>query len=323
MPIDPQLRRMLGALSLAPASASDLAGRRAAFRRLMAMAERCDAAVELRDYCVTGASFPLVLRLYSPSSARGLLPGLVYLHGGGFVCGDLATHDALCRAICAASGCRIVAVDYRLAPEHRYPAALEDAEAAILWTISQAAALEIDPARIGIGGDSAGATLAAAVARKLARSHSGCLALQFLLCPILDWAGAIAGAAETANPYLIDADTMAQELELYLPPGVDARDPAISPLRSDEWYGLPPALIHTAEFDPVCETGNAYADRLRAAGVAVRSTCHYGMTHLFYGFGQWLPYARIALQHIGAELGAALRGDFSGTAEATSCAVAF
>jgi acetyl esterase/lipase len=301
MPLDPAMRRLVAALSLTSGPPCGVDGRRAAFRGLMGLTAGTDAPVSVRDLAA-----PVPLRLYAPDGLGAVLPCLIYLHGGGFVCGDLDTHDALCRAIAVEASCRIVSVGYRLAPEHRFPAALDDAAAAAAYVFAEARALGIDPERVAIGGDSAGATLAAALTLRWAKERPGRIAAQLLLCPILDWAADPASRPARGPGDLFDAGMLQEELRCYLPAGADARDPAISPLRATEWRGLPPAIIHTAEFDPVRGEGALYADRLRTAGVAVRHTCHLGMIHLFFAFGRLVPYARAAVREIGAELCAAL-----------------
>ena len=197
MALDPAIGRVMRALALAPASTVKETGqaaierRRAAFRGLMRFAETGARIARVEDRVVPGPGGAIPIRLYAKGGAAApMLPGLIFLHGGGLVCGGLDTHDALCRALCEASGCAVIAVDYRLAPEHPFPAAIEDAEAATLHVLDGAAAFGLDPARIAIAGDSAGATLAAVVCQRVARARPGALALQVLLCPILDWARA-------------------------------------------------------------------------------------------------------------------------------------
>ncbi|MEO6748843.1 MAG: alpha/beta hydrolase, partial [Casimicrobiaceae bacterium] len=216
MPLDPHIKRLLGTLSLAEArdpAATGLWHRRDAFRALMRLSETGCRVSHVEDRLVPGPDCPVPVRVYTPPDAlRDRLSGLIYLHGGGFVCGDLDTHDALCRSLCAATGCRLIAIDYRLAPEHRFPAAIDDAHAATVWIIDHAGELGLDPARIAIAGDSAGATLAAVVCQRLAATHPGGLALQVLLCPILDWAADTPSRRDFARGYLLDRDVMAREL---------------------------------------------------------------------------------------------------------------
>jgi acetyl esterase/lipase len=309
MPLDPHVRRLMDALSLTETRDPVLADpqrRREAFRELMRLSETGTTVAGIEDRLVRGPAGRLPIRIYTPLGAARVTPCIVFLHGGGFVCGDLDTHDALCRTICDETGCRLISVGYRLAPEHPFPAAVQDAEAVTVWVIEQAEALGLDPARIAIAGDSAGATLAAVICQLVSRTHPGTLALQLLLCPILDWAEDTVSRRDFGRGYLLDRGAMARELACYLPAGYDACHPHVSPFRVADPRGQPPAHIHTAEFDALRDEGYAYAERLRSAGVAVRHTCHQGMIHLFYGLGRLVPYARAALRSIGADVRTAL-----------------
>jgi acetyl esterase/lipase len=309
LPLDPHVRRVVDTLSLTQARAPAAVGlerRRAAFRGLMRLSETGSPVAGVEDRTLPGPAGPLAIRVYTPRDAPpGALPGVVYVHGGGFVCGDLDAYDALCRTLCDETGCRLIAVEYRLAPEHPFPAAVDDVHAATRWVLDHADALGLDPARIAIAGDSAGATLVAVACQLLAATHAGALAFQVLLCPILDWAGETASRLEFARGYLLDRGVIAEDLACYLAGGGDALHPRVSPLRAADLSGQPPAYIHTAEFDPARDEGGAYADRLRRAGVAAHHTLHRGMVHLFYGFGRLVPYARVAHRQIGAQVRAA------------------
>ncbi|HVY14541.1 MAG TPA: alpha/beta hydrolase [Rhodopila sp.] len=301
MPLDPHIKRLLRTLSVAGTVADPgITQRRDAFRGLMRLSEIGSqvGAIEQRD--LAGG---VTIRLYAPRNAdSGRLPALVYFHGGGFICGDLDTHDPFCRTLCEVTESRIVSVLYRQPPEHRFPAALDDALAAAGWVIDHAEEIAVDPTRIGIAGDSAGGTLAAAVCSHVARTRPGVLALQLLLCPILEANADTVSRREMGQGYLVETRGLAEEMAHYLPPGTDPLHPDISPLRQPELRHLPPTVIHTAEFDPLKDEGAAYAERLRQAGVDVRYTCHPGMVHLFYAFGRVVPYARQAHRQIGAEV---------------------
>jgi acetyl esterase/lipase len=218
----------------------------------------------------------------------------------------VATHDWIARTLANSGACRVVSVDYRLAPEHPFPAALDDALAAVTHIAAHAVHFGIDGSRLGICGDSAGGTLAAATAQAVARIGSPRLALQVLICPILDYSRATPSRRDLASGYLIDQATLDHDLLHYAPPGADPADPRISPLRADDVAGLPLTLIHTAEFDPLRDEGRDYFERLRRAHSAVSYTCHPGMIHLFYGLGAVIPYARTAFEQIGGEIRAAL-----------------
>ena len=297
-----RLLKMLAATGQGAGAARTPAERR---RGLDSLAELFDTppdkAVEATDLTLPGPAGPLGAQLYAPAAAaQGLI---VYFHGGGWVAGSLATHDGVCRRLAIGSGLKVLAIDYRLAPEHPFPAALDDALAAVRWAGASAEALDFDPARLVVAGDSAGAGLAAAVAQSADRPP---LALQLLICPILNLAGDSASRRAFAEGYFLDPATMAADLADYCGPTADLRDPRLSPLLAERLTGLPPALIHTAEYDPFRDEGEAYARRLRDAGVAVRQTRHGGMIHYFYALPRAIPYAAEALAGIGAEIGAVL-----------------
>jgi len=261
----------------------------------------------IEDRTVPGPGGALGVRIYTPLEPKGpTLAGLVYFHGGGLVAGSVETHDSIARALANAGACRVVSVDYRLAPEHPFPAALDDALAAVTHIGAHAASFGIDGARLGICGDSAGATLAAATAQAVAQIGSPRLALQLLICPILDYSRSTASRRELASGYLVDQATLDHDLLHYAPPGTDPADPRISPLRADDVAGLPRTVIHTAEFDPLRDEALDYFERLTRAHAEVSYTCHPGMIHLFYGLGAVIPYARTALVQIGGEIRAAL-----------------
>ena len=279
--------------------------RRRGLEHLKAMAEDPpDPAVTSQDLTVDAAAGPIGMRLYDPGGAPG--PVLVYFHGGGWVAGDLETHDGLCRRLALAARIKLLAVDYRRAPEHTFPAPIEDGLAAMRWLVEQAAGLGVDPARIGIGGDSAGAGVAAAVALILRDAGGPAIALQLLICPILDVARESPSRREFAEGYFLDHATMAADLADYLPPGADPADPRLSPLLAEQLDGLPPALVHSAQYDPFRDEAAAYAQRLAAAGVSVQLTEHAGMIHYFYALPRAIPYARDAAEAIGTQLRALL-----------------
>jgi acetyl esterase/lipase len=298
---------MLAASAAADALPQTPNERRDAFRKLMSLSDGGEAVGGVEDRSLPGTDGPLGVRIYTPlGSGSEPLPALIYFHGGGLVSGSLDTHDGVCKPLANAAGCRLFSVDYRLAPEHKFPAAVTDGCAATTWIARHAADLRIDRERIAVGGDSAGAALAAVVCQLAGRAQGVRLAAQLLLCPITDFAGETESRRAYAEGFLLEKQTMERDLEQYLPAGVDAADPRVSPLRAAYVGDLPPAYIHTAEFDPLRDEGRAYAGRLAGAGVEVHYTCHPGMIHLFYGMARAVPYARTAIQRIGAEIGAAL-----------------
>lgn len=311
MPLDPRVRRFLDALAAGnppDVRSATVEQRRIGLAELMKFGGREPAVDEVEDRTLPGPAGPLAIRLYTPLHTKntGVLPGLVYFHGGGLVAGTVATHDGVARSLANASASRVISVEYRLAPEHPFPAALDDALAAVRHVGAHAAEYGIDAERLGICGDSAGATLAAATCQTAARSGSPRLALQVLICPILDYSGSTESKRGLASGYLVDQATLDHDLEHYLPAGIDPADPRISPLRAADVAGLPRTLIHTAEFDPLRDEGRDYFERLARTRAQVSYTCHPGMIHLFYGLGGVIPYARTALEQIGGEIRAAL-----------------
>src|SRR5580698_958836 len=311
MPLDRSARRLLGMLAATggAVSGASLADRRAALAALAQVADEVSTTVSTEHRSIPGPAGPLALRIYAPhETTNGPQPALVFFHGGGWVAGSLDTHDGFCRRLCEAAGYRIIAVDYRLAPEHPFPAALMDCLLAVNWVANHAAALGLDRSRIAVGGDSAGAGLAAAVTQ-IARDAGGpAIALQVLICPILD-VGRRTGSRETfGDGYFVSRAAFKRDLSDYVPAGVGADDQRLSPAHAAGLSGLPPALIHTAEFDPFRDEGEAYAEALRGAGVAVDQVRHPGMIHYFYALARAIPYAEAAAGVIGAQMRTSLDG---------------
>jgi acetyl esterase len=232
---------------------------------------------------VPGQAGPIPARIYVPGGlvAGAAAPLVVYFHGGGWVIGDLDTHDGVCRFLAAAAGTAVLSVGYRLAPEHPFPAAVEDAWAGFAWALANAAALGIDPARIAVGGDSAGGNLAAVVSL-LAKAGGGPMpAMQLLIYPPADAAAELPSRKLFREGFLLTKEDMDTFQRHYLPPGTDAADPRASILLAPELAGLPPAYVATAGFDPLRDEGEAYALRMREAGVRVALRRHPGLIHSF------------------------------------------
>jgi acetyl esterase len=311
VPLDPRVNRFLGLLAAGkPPNALEttVEERRLGLVELMKFAGPDVPVGHIENRTLPGpGAHPLAVRVYTPEGpASAILPGLIYFHGGGLVAGSVETHDRIARALANGGACRVVSVDYRLAPEHPFPAALDDALAAVTYLGAHAADFGIDAARLGICGDSAGGTLAAVTCQTVARIGSPPLALQLLICPILDYSRMTASRRDFASGYLVDQATLDHDLLHYARPGTDPADPRISPLRAPDIAGLPRTLIHTAEFDPLRDEGRDYFERLARAHSEVSYTCHPGMIHLFYGLGAVIPYARTAFEQIGGEIRAAL-----------------
>ncbi|HEX3497737.1 MAG TPA: alpha/beta hydrolase [Stellaceae bacterium] len=258
---------------------------------------------EVVERSIDGPGGKLALRLYRPlgSPADAALPALVYFHGGGWTIGDLDTHDVICRLLASRAGCAVVAVDYRLAPEAKFPAAVEDCWAATRWVREQGAAIGVDPQRIAVGGDSAGGNLAAVVAL-LARDADLGLAFQLLIYPATDFANDKPSHELFAEGYMLTRTGIAWFTGNYLVGPADTADWRASPLRAASLAGVAPALVVTAGFDPLRDEGKAYAERLAAAGVPVRYVCYDGMIHGFFGMTGKIDTARHAIDEAGAAL---------------------
>jgi acetyl esterase len=232
---------------------------------------------------VPGQGGPIPARLYLPGGlpAGEPTPLLVFFHAGGWVIGDLETHDGVCRFLAAAAGTAVLALDYRLAPEHPFPAAVEDAWAGFAWATANAAQIGVDPARIGVGGDSAGGNMAAVVSL-LAKAVGGPLpAMQLLIYPPTDSAGDLPSRNLFSDGFMLTKGDMDSFEGHYLPPGTDKTDPRVSVLLAPDLGGLPPAYVATAGFDPLRDEGEAYALRMREAGVQVALRRHPGLIHGF------------------------------------------
>jgi acetyl esterase len=251
------------------------------------------AVDEVRELVADGPHGPIALRLYRHGTAAGLRPVLAFFHGGGWVIGDLDTHDTLCRELAIASGCAVVSVDYRMGPEHPFPAAVEDACAATRWLAAQAGSLGLDATRLAVGGDSAGGNLAAVVA--LALRGTVPLAFQLLIYPATDQHPTHDSRQRNAQGYLLTADTMSWFHDHYITDPALDDDWRTSPLRADSLAGLPPALVLTAGFDPLRDEGVAYAQRLSEAGVRASLVSFERQIHGFILMGRVIDEANEAV----------------------------
>lgn len=291
MPLDPDAERYLerlAALGAPPVTELEPAEVRLAAEATAAdLFGPTDAVGAVIDQALPG---PVRIRVYRPAGGARGLPALVYFHGGGWVAGSLDTHDGVCRALCARTPCAVVSVDYRLAPEHRFPAAVEDAWAATAWVAEHAGSIGGDASRIAVGGDSAGGTLAAVVALR-ARDHGLALGLQLLVYPATDHDLETPSYREFASGYGLTRDGMRWYWGHYLGPDGDGSRPEASPLRADDLTGVAPACVLTVEFDPLRDEGEAYAERLRAAGVPVERRRAAGLIHGAYRMPGAIPRA--------------------------------
>jgi len=284
MSVDPEVQVLLDLMAASGASLLSTVSVEDARNVMDVMARFVDLEPEqvarVEDRLIPGAAGQIPVRVYTPQGA-GPFPVLVFLHGGGFVLCSIETHDELCRAFTNGAGCIVVSVEYRLAPEHKFPAAVDDCYAATRWVAENASGIGGDPARIAVGGDSAGGNLAAVVAH-LARDGGGpSLVYQVLIYPATSFVTDMPSRRENAEGYFLTEADMQWFSGHYLRSEADARDPRVSPLEARDFSGLPPALVITAEYDPLRDEGEAYAARLREAGVPAVYTCYEGMIHGF------------------------------------------
>jgi acetyl esterase len=256
------------------------------------------AAVE--DIEITQHAHSVTARIYRPAETDELASAVLYFHGGGWVIGSVTTHDAYCRQLAAASGSVVISVDYRRAPEHRFPAAAEDAYAAVCWTVKHAERLRVKANRLAVAGDSAGGNLAAA-ATLMSRDRAGPpIVLQVLVYPVLDFDFERPSYTEFADGYLLSRASMIWFWEQYFGDTSGSIDPLAAPLRAESLSRLPPALVITAECDPLRDEGEAYARRLQQAGVAAKLVLYEGMIHGFARRTKFFTKAQHALDEVAA-----------------------
>ena len=311
MPLDPDAQRVLDLIresgrppyeTLQPAEAREL------YRRGRTVLQPDPPPVaEVRDLEAPAPHGALKLRLYrGAGTAPGrALPTLVFYHGGGWVIGDLDTHDGVCRHLANAAGCAVVAVDYRLAPEHKFPAAVEDCVWATEWIAKQGAALGLDPTRLAVGGDSAGGNLAATVCLAARERGAPSVMFQVLIYPAVDMAMTHESHRQHTAGLPLTHATAAWFRDLYLRTVADQADWRASPLRAGDLRGLPAAYLLTAGFDPLCTEGEVFAQQLKAAGVPVTLRQWPAQIHGFITMGRIIAASSRALDDVGQALAAA------------------
>jgi acetyl esterase len=300
-----QEKGVLPPQSLAPSEARRLYRERAGYTQ-----PPKPAVALARDLAIPGPGGPIPARLVRPhgSDDRAALPVLVFFHGGGWVIGDLDTHDTLCRELANGAGCAVLNVDYRLAPEHRYPAAVDDAVAALQWVAAQAPPLGLDASRISVGGDSAGGNLAAVTALVARDAGGPALRFQLLIYPVTDLRRGSDSYRTQASGYTLSADSMAYFCDQYLGGrGPSAQtDWRASPVLHPDLSRLPPALVLVAGYDPLHDEGVQYADALSAAGTPATLVGFERQMHGFILMGAVLDEAHVAVQLCAAQLRQAL-----------------
>jgi acetyl esterase len=318
VPLDPQIEKILYWAQRANAPSFESIGAQAA----RAFYERTALTLEIAAremHQVQGHALALdgrtiTMRQYSPRPHGWAepMPALLYFHGGGFTIGSIDTHDRICRMLAADADCLVFSVDYRLAPEHPFPAAVDDAFDSLHWLLAQADALGVDRQRIAVGGDSAGGTLAAACAIH-ARDRAIPLALQLLIYPGTSGGQGTESHRRLATGYLLDADVIRWFLGNYVPGAVDRDDWRFAPLNAPSLARVAPAWIALAEYDPLVDEGLDYAERLRTAGVAVDCTVYAGMVHAFFQHAGFVLAARKAHSDASAALSAAFAAAADGS----------
>lgn len=266
-----------------------------------------ESVADVKNLDIPGPAGQIPLRIYTPKGT-GHFPVLVFFHGGGFVICNLDTHDSICRALSNGASCIVVSVDYRLAPEHKFPAAVDDAYAATQWVGLNADRINGDPNRIAVGGDSAGGNLSAVVSL-MARDRGGpSLIYQLLIYPVTNLSSFDTDShRQHGEGYILTRDGMGYYRDHYIEHKEELKNPYASPLLARELTGLPPALVITAQFDVLTDEAEAYANRLKEAGVQVKYICFDGMIHAFFSLPTVIDRAREAMD----EATAALRSTFT------------
>ncbi|UOE57424.1 alpha/beta hydrolase [Bacillus sp. CMF12] len=286
MALDPQAKFLLEQMEAAGAPPmSQLSPEEARLTiDFSALAGEPEEVGKIENRKIAGPGGEIPVRIYTPKG-EGPFPALVYYHGGGWVIGDLETVEVPCRLLTNLANCVVISVNYRLAPEHKFPAAADDSYAAVKWVAENAASIGVDPSRIAVGGDSAGGNLAAVVALMARDKGEISLAYQMLIYPVTNHSYATESYTENADGYLLTKDSMEWFWNHYLLNEEDGKNPYASPLQAKDLSGLPPALVLTGEFDPLRDEGEAYAERLKEAGVQVETKRYDGMIHGFF----WMP----------------------------------
>jgi acetyl esterase len=299
-PVDPGLEVVLALVNAPEAKAMvDMTPQEAreSFKLLSAVAGEPPAGLDVAGRSIPGPAGEIPVRVYLPADG-GPTGVLVYFHGGGFVIGDLDTHDDTCRRFAVGAGCAVVSVDYRLAPEAPAPAAVDDCWAATTWVVEHRAELGASGLPVAVGGDSAGGNLSAVVAQR-AVAEGVDLAAQVLIYPAVDATGDTDSHRRNGEGYFLTTETMAWFFGHYAAGGASPDDPAVAPIRAtdDALTGVAPALVHVAGYDPLRDEGIAYADRLRGLGVEVELREYPTMIHGFYGMGALTPVVDDAFAH--------------------------
>jgi len=310
MPLDPQARALLDQMAAAGGQPFYRLSVEEARQAVLAFAQlggEPEPVASVEDRELPGPDGPIPVRIYTPEGG-GPFPVLVYFHGGGWVVCDIDSHDPVCRSLARGTGCVVVSVGYRLAPEHKNPAAADDCYAATQWVMNNTSHINGDPNRVAVGGDSAGGNLAAVVTL-MARDFGGRAPMfQLLIYPVMDYLSGTPSYEQNAEGYFLTKEDMVWFWNHYLNDEGEAPNPYLSPLRAGSLAGLPPALVITAEFDPLRDEGELYVARLREHGIAAELVRYDGMIHGFFSMAGVLHQGRNALELAAARLRSAFGG---------------
>ena len=306
MTLDARVKKFLNRLNAGPKlpiAEMTVAARRNALAELLVMGATPADHLASWDDVIPSESGSLAVRIYSSNDAISENePTILYVHGGGLVAGDLDTHGGIAKALAMNTGYPVVSLSYRLAPEHPFPAALQDVSSAVQYLARRSGQSAASQRTIVVVGDSAGATLVAATSHMLRNEGPHPVALQVLLCPILDYTSSTGSRQELERGYFLEKETLDHDLKYYLTSKIDRADPRVSPGLESSLCGVPATIIHTAEYDPLRDEGYHYYTRLKAAEVEVTYRCHPGMIHLFYALGGFIPYASDAIAMLSSDI---------------------
>jgi acetyl esterase len=311
MALDPQTRAVLDqmeALGNPPINELSVDEARRSAAAMAEMQGAPEPVISVKERTLPGLDGCVPVRIYTPFGKRPL-PVLMYFHGGGWVIGDIESSDGFCRTLANTVGCIVISVGYRLAPEYPFPAAADDAYHATLWAAMNAADIGGDPLRIAVCGDSAGGNLAAVVTQMARDRAKPSIRFQLLIYPVMDAACDTPSYSENGDGYFLTKAAMEWFWNHYVQNEADRKHPYASPLRASNFEGLPEALVITAEYDPLRDEGEQYAERLRAAGTPVQLTRYDGMIHGFFTMGGVIDQGKAAVKQAAAALRAAFKLD--------------
>lgn len=299
--LNPQVQAAIEAsarlAALAPSSGDPIESARSVYRQIASLAGEPEPIHSVKEHLIEAENHSIPVRIYNPYGGSGL-PAVIFFHGGWFIAGDLETHDRPLRALANAAGCIVVAVDYRLAPEHPFPAAIDDGISVLKWVAREGTRFGIDANRLVIAGDSAGGAIATVLARKVAGIKGLHVHLQILIYPVTDPSLGSESWQRFANGPVITLETALQSWHLYVPDLADRQSADAAPILADDLAGSPDALVIVGEYDPLHDEGIAYATRLEKAGVKVKTHTYRGMPHGFFQMAGYIDEGKLVIEEI-------------------------